>query len=192
VVRVSVTAATHPHTRRGLAAALTVAQGFESWAKRAYDASTMGTYRKAIRAAEAAGDRQALAEWVDRKERAAMIRHRRLMDAPKLAFRLLKMAEALGPVPDDPVARRSTTARLSRSPAGHALQRRARVRTRARPGRDPAGAADRDHQTHGALSRAHRLARQPRRRDEDPVGRGPARATRVPGLQPRRPRIAAS
>jgi S-DNA-T family DNA segregation ATPase FtsK/SpoIIIE len=91
-VAVITTAATHPHTRRSLAAGVTVLQGFESWLKRAYDASTMGTYRKAIRAAEAAGDRQALAEWVDRKERAAMIRHRRLMDAPKLAFGLVKAA----------------------------------------------------------------------------------------------------
>lgn len=93
-VAVVTTAASHPHTRRSMAAGLTVAQGFESWTKRAYDASTMGTYRNAIRAAEAAGDRQALAEWVDRKERASMIRHRRLMDAPKLAFGLVKMAGA--------------------------------------------------------------------------------------------------
>jgi S-DNA-T family DNA segregation ATPase FtsK/SpoIIIE len=93
-VAVVTTAASHPHTRRSVAAGLTVLQGVESWTKRAYDASTMGTYRKAIRAAEAAGDRQALAEWVDRKERAAMIRHRRLMDAPKLAFGLVKMAGA--------------------------------------------------------------------------------------------------
>ncbi|GAA3068488.1 hypothetical protein GCM10010464_35880 [Pseudonocardia yunnanensis] len=89
-VAVITTAAAHPHTRRTLATGLTVAQGFESWGKRAWDGSTMGTYRRAIRAAEAAGDRQALAEWLDRKERAGLMRHKRLMDAPKLAFGIVK------------------------------------------------------------------------------------------------------
>jgi S-DNA-T family DNA segregation ATPase FtsK/SpoIIIE len=91
-VAVITTAAGHPRTRATLAAGLTVAQGFESWAKRAWDGSTMGTYRRAIRAAEAAGDRQALAEWLDRKERASLMRHKRLLDAPKLAFGVVKAA----------------------------------------------------------------------------------------------------
>ncbi|MHA6623907.1 cell division protein FtsK [Pseudonocardia sichuanensis] len=91
-VAVITTAAGHPRTRASVAAGLTVAQGFESWTKRAWDGSTMGTYRRAIRAAEAGGDRQALAEWVDRKERAALMRHKRLMDAPKLAFGVVKAA----------------------------------------------------------------------------------------------------
>jgi hypothetical protein len=34
---------------RTAAAGLTLLQGFESWGKRAYDAGTMGTYRRAIR-----------------------------------------------------------------------------------------------------------------------------------------------
>ena len=57
----------------------------ESWAKRAWDASTMGTYRRQIKAAEAVGDREELKEWTDRKEMATERRHRRLMDLPKLA-----------------------------------------------------------------------------------------------------------
>jgi S-DNA-T family DNA segregation ATPase FtsK/SpoIIIE len=91
-VAVITTVRGHEPTVRTVAAGLTVLQGFESWGKRAYDASTMGAYRRAIRAAEAAGDRQALAEWLDRKERAALMRHKRLMDAPKLAFGVVKAA----------------------------------------------------------------------------------------------------
>src|SRR5690606_38510505 len=52
------------------------AAGLGSWCKRAYDAGTMGTYRRQIRAAEAVGDREALGEWLDRKERAVEQRHR--------------------------------------------------------------------------------------------------------------------
>ena len=48
----------------------TVVQGFESWTKRAWDASTMGVYRRQIKAAEAVGDREELKEWTDRKETA--------------------------------------------------------------------------------------------------------------------------
>jgi S-DNA-T family DNA segregation ATPase FtsK/SpoIIIE len=73
-----------------LATGLTVVQGVESWGRRAWDGSTMGTYRRAIRAAEAAGDREALADWADRKERATDLRHKRLMDLPRLAVGLVK------------------------------------------------------------------------------------------------------
>lgn len=89
-VHVVTTAAAHPRTKTVVRAGLTVLQGFESWGKRAWDGSTMGTYRRSIRGAEASGDRQALAEWVDRRERAAELRHRRLMDAPQLAFGVIK------------------------------------------------------------------------------------------------------
>ncbi|MET8050548.1 zonular occludens toxin domain-containing protein [Streptosporangium sp. NPDC005286] len=74
-------------------AAFTVAQGWHSWAVRAADAATLGVYRRQIRAAEAAGDREALAEWVDRKEKAVHQRHGRLMDLPFLA---LNVAKTLG------------------------------------------------------------------------------------------------
>jgi S-DNA-T family DNA segregation ATPase FtsK/SpoIIIE len=73
-------------------AAYTVVKGGESYAKRAWDAGTMGVYRRQIKAAEAAGDREALKEWADRKEMATERRHKRLMDAPKLAWGVLKVA----------------------------------------------------------------------------------------------------
>ncbi len=69
----------------------TVVQGVESWAKRAWDASTMGVYRRQIKAAEAVGDREALKEWADRKEMATERRHRRLMDLPRLFIGLVKV-----------------------------------------------------------------------------------------------------
>jgi S-DNA-T family DNA segregation ATPase FtsK/SpoIIIE len=72
-------------------AGVTTAQGIESWAKRAFDATTLGTYRRQIKAAEAAGDRDALAEWVERREQAVDRRHRRLMDLPKLAAGVAKI-----------------------------------------------------------------------------------------------------
>ncbi|MFE7201908.1 cell division protein FtsK [Pseudonocardia alni] len=74
-------------TVRGTARhSLCVYQGVESWAQRAWDGSTMGVYRRQIRAAEAAGDRERLAEWVERKEKAAERRHDVLMDLPALAW----------------------------------------------------------------------------------------------------------
>ncbi|WP_229857626.1 cell division protein FtsK [Amycolatopsis acidiphila] len=83
------TVATHDLTKAAgktlLATGLTTVQGFESWGKRTWDASTMGVYRRQIKAAEAIGDREALAEWMERKEAAAERRHKRLMDLPALA-----------------------------------------------------------------------------------------------------------
>ncbi|MFC5996974.1 cell division protein FtsK [Pseudonocardia hispaniensis] len=79
-------------TRTVIGAGVLVAAGFTSWVSRAYDASTMGVYRRQIRAAEAAGDREALAEWVDRRERAAKARHQTLMDVPALALGGVKAA----------------------------------------------------------------------------------------------------
>ena len=54
-----------------LRAALDIVQGVESWAKRAYDAGTMGVYRRQIKAAEATGNQELLQEWTERKEAAA-------------------------------------------------------------------------------------------------------------------------
>ncbi|MGI8817456.1 MAG: cell division protein FtsK [Pseudonocardia sp.] len=78
--------------RVALREGLCLYQGVESWVRRAWDGSTMGVYRRQIRASEAAGDREALADWTDRKEAAAERRHRRLMDAPLLAFGAAKVA----------------------------------------------------------------------------------------------------
>ncbi|WP_431901296.1 cell division protein FtsK [Amycolatopsis thermoflava] len=89
------TAATHQVTKSAgkavLAAGVTTVQGVESWAKRAWDASTMGVYRRQIKAAEAMGDREALAEWTERKEAAAERRHQRLKDLPGVAFGVAKV-----------------------------------------------------------------------------------------------------
>ncbi|GAA3576937.1 cell division protein FtsK [Kribbella ginsengisoli] len=74
--------------------AWTVVQGAESFAKRAYDASTFGMYRRQMKAAEAAGDREALREWADRKEMATERRHKRLMDLPRLFIGLVKVLAA--------------------------------------------------------------------------------------------------
>ncbi|TDW18589.1 cell division protein FtsK [Kribbella kalugense] len=99
VARASKTVATHDRTKTTgkvlLRESFTVVQGVESWAKRAWDASTMGTYRRQIKAAEAVGDREELKEWTDRKEMATERRHRRLMDLPKLAWGVLKVAVAM-------------------------------------------------------------------------------------------------
>ncbi|MEU8199331.1 hypothetical protein AB0C10_36660, partial [Microbispora amethystogenes] len=65
--------------------AVTAGQGWHSWQVRAWDGLTLGVYRRVIRQAEAIGDREALAEWVDRMEKAKHQRHDRLMELPILA-----------------------------------------------------------------------------------------------------------
>lgn len=67
-------------------------QGVESWARRAWDGATMGVYRRQIRAAEAAGDREALAAWVERKEQATEQRHNRMKAIPDVALGVAKVA----------------------------------------------------------------------------------------------------
>ncbi|MDT5017034.1 MAG: segregation ATPase FtsK/SpoIIIE, family, partial [Mycobacterium sp.] len=95
VVKVGTHDKTKSATKVVLRESFTVVQGVESWAKRAWDASTMGTYRRQIKAAEAVGDREELKEWTDRKEMATERRHRRLMDLPKLAWGVLKVGLSL-------------------------------------------------------------------------------------------------
>lgn len=68
--------------------AVTTGQGWHSWLVRAWDALTLGVYRRQIRAAEAAGDHVRLAEWIDRKHVAAAHRHDRLMVLPRKALGL--------------------------------------------------------------------------------------------------------
>ncbi|HEX3780694.1 MAG TPA: cell division protein FtsK [Pseudonocardiaceae bacterium] len=83
VVRIG---ATHPHTRTvGRVAArtvVTIGQGHASWAKRATDALTHAHVREQIRAARAVGDREALAEWVDRLSQLKHARGERLRNLP--------------------------------------------------------------------------------------------------------------
>jgi S-DNA-T family DNA segregation ATPase FtsK/SpoIIIE len=99
VARASKTVATHDKTKTAtkvvLRESFTVVQGLESWAKRAWDASTMGVYRRQIKAAEAVGDREELKQWTDRKESATDRRHKRLMDLPKLAWGVVKVTVAM-------------------------------------------------------------------------------------------------
>ncbi|NJP24490.1 hypothetical protein FLW53_09760 [Microbispora sp. SCL1-1] len=71
--------------------AVTAGQGWHSWQVRAWDGLTLGVYRRAIRQAEAIGDREALAEWVDRMEKAKHQRHDRLMELPILAMNIAKV-----------------------------------------------------------------------------------------------------
>ncbi|MFD0657156.1 hypothetical protein [Thermocatellispora tengchongensis] len=78
---------------RGAAeAVVTLGRGWASWAVRAWDAATLGVHRRQIRAAEAAGDREALAEWIERKDQAVDRRRARLLALPRLALGLAKVA----------------------------------------------------------------------------------------------------
>lgn len=82
-----------PHVGRGtVVAAVTVGQGWHSWLIRAWDGLTLGVYRRQIRIAETVGDREALADWTDRKHQAIEKRRARLMDLPKLAVAVGKVA----------------------------------------------------------------------------------------------------
>lgn len=92
VVRVVRDDRTKHVARHGTRHVVTVGQGFASWIKRAWDGSTMGVYRRQIRAAEQAGDRVELKEWLERKESAAEARHKRLMEMPKLAAGVARIA----------------------------------------------------------------------------------------------------
>jgi DNA segregation ATPase FtsK/SpoIIIE, S-DNA-T family len=78
----------HPRTvgKATLRHSLTVVQGLQSWMVRAWDASTLGVYRRQIKAAEAVGNQELLAEWTERKERVTAARHKRLMDLPQLMY----------------------------------------------------------------------------------------------------------
>ncbi|MBN6036228.1 cell division protein FtsK [Amycolatopsis sp. 195334CR] len=82
--RVMRTAATHDRTKAALGHGMTVVQGFESWARRTWDASTLGVYRRQIKAAEAVGNVDEIKEWTDRMEQVKERRHKRLMDLPEL------------------------------------------------------------------------------------------------------------
>ncbi|WP_405070404.1 DUF853 family protein [Kribbella sp. NBC_01510] len=82
----------HDYTKRAVRPVVTVAQGIESWCSRAWDASTMGVYRRQIKAAEKAGDREALQTWVQLKEQATDRRWKRMLDLPTMLGGLLRIA----------------------------------------------------------------------------------------------------
>lgn len=65
-----------------------VLAGWHSWIVRMYDGLTMGTIRRQIRSADAAGDREALSFWIDKRREAKNDRHDRLMKLPLLALRM--------------------------------------------------------------------------------------------------------
>jgi S-DNA-T family DNA segregation ATPase FtsK/SpoIIIE len=83
--------AAHDKTKAVLNHSMTVLAGLDSWRGRAWDASTMGVYRRQIKASEATGDREAVAVWLERMESVKESRHRRLMELPDLMKRLLKV-----------------------------------------------------------------------------------------------------
>ncbi len=95
VLRATAEVVRHERTRRagwrGVEAAVTTVQGLGSWGWRAWDAGTLGVYRRQIRAAEAAGDAEALADWVQRRELAVERRHKRLLDMPRTAAGLARV-----------------------------------------------------------------------------------------------------
>ena len=96
VVRVARVVRESERTRQAgkglLRVALDIVQGVESWAKRAYDASTMGVYRRQIKAAEATGNQELLSEWMERKEAAVEKRHDRLLDLFTVAWGIVRVA----------------------------------------------------------------------------------------------------
>jgi S-DNA-T family DNA segregation ATPase FtsK/SpoIIIE len=67
-------------------------QGMESWLRRAWDASTMGAFRRQIRAAEAMGDHVRVGEWIERKEQVKQARHDRVRELPTLIAGLARVA----------------------------------------------------------------------------------------------------
>jgi S-DNA-T family DNA segregation ATPase FtsK/SpoIIIE len=66
--------------------------GLESWARRAWDGSTLGVYRRQIRAAEAVGDHVRLGEWAERMEQIKQNRYDRLRDLPTLVGGIARVA----------------------------------------------------------------------------------------------------
>ena len=78
---------------------VTVLKGWESWVRRAGAAATHGSYRDAIRAAEAAGDREGQAAWAAALEKAKTDRAKRVKEwvdlLPKIAALAVGVAAGL-------------------------------------------------------------------------------------------------
>ncbi|MFJ8966064.1 FtsK/SpoIIIE domain-containing protein [Lentzea sp. NPDC102401] len=92
IVRVVEHEPTRRRARTAAGALVTVAAGFGSWASKYRDARTLAPYNRHLRAAEAAGDRQAVAEALDRRSLAIEQRHKRLTELPKVAAGFAKVA----------------------------------------------------------------------------------------------------
>lgn len=69
-----------------------IMRGFGSWFTRAYDAATLGVYRRQIKAHEAMGNQEQLAEWTDRYSKAREHRHKRILNMPMAAFGVVQVA----------------------------------------------------------------------------------------------------
>lgn len=91
VTRKTTEMARHPRSKAAAGHVVLAAQGVGSWGRRAWDVSTHAAYRRALHAAEAAGNREEMAQWAERIEDAKKERHRRLMDAPRVLANVVKM-----------------------------------------------------------------------------------------------------
>jgi hypothetical protein len=78
--------------RVGARAVYTAGQGGVSWSKRAGDAATFGVYRRALRAAEAANDREAEEKWAALYEKAKDGRTKRLKEKAGIVLSLIGLA----------------------------------------------------------------------------------------------------
>lgn len=92
IVRVVEHEPTRRRARTAAGVLVTAAAGFGSWASKYRDARTMAPYNRHVRTAEAAGDRQAVAEALDRRALAIQQRHQRLTELPKVAAGFAKVA----------------------------------------------------------------------------------------------------
>ena len=72
----------------------TIGRGFGSWVGRAYDGATLGVYRRQIKAHEAMGNQEQLAEWVDRHTKAREQRHKRILNLPLAALGVVQVGAA--------------------------------------------------------------------------------------------------
>lgn len=70
-------------SRHAARAGYTAGQGAANWARRLAMTATFGGYREQIRIARLAGDREALADWTDRLEKAKDSRQKRLLALPR-------------------------------------------------------------------------------------------------------------
>src|SRR6202022_559545 len=78
--------------KRGTRVAARVARGHRVVGERFWHATTLATYDEQIRVARAAGDIEVLAAWIDRKNVARRDRHRRMVELPRKAWGLVKVA----------------------------------------------------------------------------------------------------
>jgi DNA segregation ATPase FtsK/SpoIIIE, S-DNA-T family len=90
VARTTRTVATHEKTKAVVRELVFVPIGAGVLAKRLWEAKTNSRYERLMRAAELAGNMEALLEWEQRAEQAKQRRHSRRMDLVELPFRYLK------------------------------------------------------------------------------------------------------